>query len=546
MKRWREIQTLPDKKRILFLGDSITENGTYIRDLDAVFLKYLPQYAVQWIGLGVSSETAAGTHEQSHPFPRPCVHERLERALAESRPDWVILCYGMNDGIYHPFSEERFNAYRDAVDRAVRMIEKKGSLPILMTPPPFDVSSVNGHPQPEGMPDYSFEEPYARYDEVLARYAKWLSEYGREQGIKVVDIRRPLLAFIESRRAEDSAFRYGDGVHPEADGHAVIAHAILRRMFRLEWERMPEWLSADGEFLRLVTERRELLKAAWREHVGHSNPFKLEALPLEEALRRAEGLLPAIREAAKREGGSFDERVSAWNGFVRRDYMLQGRACLIVEPQTAAQGRPWIWRAEFFGDFANADLELVRRGWHIAYVRLSDLYGSPFSAEAMEIFRADAVKRFALHPKPVLFGFSRGGLYAVRYAETYPQHLRTLYLDAPVVDIASWPGGYGAGHGSPEEWKDCLDVYGIEAGEANGMTNELLARLEIPAQAGIPVLLVAGDADEVVPFEENGERLEQYYREAGGRIRKIVKPGCGHHPHGLDDPGPIVDFILSS
>ncbi|MEJ8307159.1 GDSL-type esterase/lipase family protein [Saccharibacillus sacchari] len=543
---WREVEDLPQQKRILFMGDSITENGTYIRDLEAVFLKYIPESQLEWIDLGVSSETAAGTQEAAHPFPRPCVHERLDRALAESKPDWVFLCYGMNDGVYRPLSANNFSAYRNGIGLAAQKIKNAGALPILMTPPPFDVFSINGRLLPDGMPDYSFEEPYERYDDVLERYADWLLQYGREQGVKTVDIRRPLLEWIVSKREADRKFRYGDGVHPQREGHAVIAHTILRRVFHIEWEKMPEWLYADSEFLRRVTARRELLNAAWREHVGHTNPYKLEALPLDEAQQQAERLLPGILAAAEREGGTLDEQVSEWEGFVRRDYVRNGRACLIIEPATAAPGRPWIWRTEFFGHFMNADLELVRQGWHIGYVRLSDLYGSPFSAEAMEEFRADAVSRFSLDPKPAVFGFSRGGLYAIRYAETYPQHVRALYLDAPVVDIASWPGGIGAGHGSPGEWRDCLDIYGIAAADALPVTRRMLELVHIPVEADIPLLLIAGGADEAVPFEENGDLLDRRYRELGGRIRRIIKPNGGHHPHGLDTPDAVVKFVRES
>ncbi len=462
----------------------------------------------------------------------------------------------MNDGIYHPLSEERFAAYRNGIEQTVAAIFEAGAQPILMTPPPFDAFSATGRLLPLGMPDYSFEAAYEGYDEVLAHYASWVLEYGRRNGLKTVDIRSPLLAYIRAERERDPEFRYGDGIHPEPPGHAAIARTILSRVFRIEWEQMPEWLYGDNEFLRRVTERRELLKAAWREHVGHTNPNKFEALPLEQALQEAEARLPAIRDAAAQEGGSSDERTSEWNGFERIDYVREGRPCLIVRPKQAASGRPWIWRTEFFGHFPAADLELLRRGWHIAYAKLSDLYGSLEAIELMEDFRAEAVRRFELDEQPMLEGLSRGGLYAVRYAETYPQHVRALYLDAPVVDIASWPGGLGAGHGSPEEWLDCLAIYGIDASananeasirrEARRISDERLAESAVPAQAGIPVLLVAGGRDEAVPLEENGERLESRYREAGGKIEKIVKPECGHHPHGLEDPEPIVRFALAS
>ena len=78
-----------------------------------------------------------------------------------------------------------------------------------------------------------------------------------------------------------------------------------------------------------------------------------------------------------------------------------------------------------------------------AYIRLSDQYGAPEAVEEMERFRRYMVRRLDLSPRMGLIGLSRGGLYAVQYAGQYPQHTAALYLDAPVVDIQSWPGRYG-------------------------------------------------------------------------------------------------------
>ena len=64
------------------------------------------------------------------------------------------------------------------------------------------------------------------------------------------------------------------------------------------------------------------------------------------------------------------------------------------------------------------------------------------------------------------------------------------------------------------------------------------------AQAHVPIIHMAGDADEVVPYEENTVILKQRYDAMGGKITVIVKKGFKHHPHGLDDPTPVVDFVL--
>jgi len=66
------------------------------------------------------------------------------------------------------------------------------------------------------------------------------------------------------------------------------------------------------------------------------------------------------------------------------------------------------------------------------------------------------------------------------------------------------------------------------------------------ARADIPLLHVVGQADTVVPVEENTDIIEKRYKALGGRIQVIRKEGVGHHPHSLKDPEPIVKFILEA
>jgi len=68
--------------------------------------------------------------------------------------------------------------------------------------------------------------------------------------------------------------------------------------------------------------------------------------------------------------------------------------------------------------------------------------------------------------------------------------------------------------------------------------------LEPLAKARVPLLHVYGEADTVVPWEENTGIVVERYRKLGGTIKLIPKPGIAHHPHGLADPTPIVEFIL--
>src|SRR6267154_2400842 len=91
--------------RVIFLGDSITYSGQYVDDLEMVLRNASSGAGFEFLDLGLPSETVSGLTEPGHAngsFPRPNLHDRLPRLLEVKRPDLVIACYGMNDGIYYP------------------------------------------------------------------------------------------------------------------------------------------------------------------------------------------------------------------------------------------------------------------------------------------------------------------------------------------------------------------------------------------------------------------------------------------------------------
>jgi pimeloyl-ACP methyl ester carboxylesterase len=234
-----------------------------------------------------------------------------------------------------------------------------------------------------------------------------------------------------------------------------------------------------------------------------------------------------------------------WNGYERQDFTIDGHPALLVLPKTPAPGKPWIWRTEFFGHEPQGDVALLEKGYHVAYLQVSNQYGAPVSLDTMDKYYDYVRATYGLAEKVVLEGFSRGGLYAFNYAARHPDRTAVIYGDAPVCDFKSWPGGKGQGPGSPKEWADCKKVYGFATDEeAAAYKLNPVDNLEPLAKAKVPILCVVGDADEVVPLEENAALVEIRYKALGGTIELIRKPGGKHHPHSLKDPTPIVDFIL--
>lgn len=237
--------------------------------------------------------------------------------------------------------------------------------------------------------------------------------------------------------------------------------------------------------------------------------------------------------------GAFPGKKSVWNGYERYDFVCAGREAIVVVPQKAAPGKPWIWRPAFFGAFPSVDLALLKEGFHVAYYDLTHLYGSPRAMRLGDVFYERMVQRFGLSSKVTLEGFSRGGLAALNWAAHRPDRVACVYVDAPVCDLSSWPGRERS-----NLWADMLEEWDVTDGEVTpDFKGNAFHSLPALAKHKIPIIAVCGDSDKVVPYQDNMRRLRDRYASMGGVVEVILKPGCDHHPHSLEQPEAVVDFI---
>jgi len=226
---------------------------------------------------------------------------------------------------------------------------------------------------------------------------------------------------------------------------------------------------------------------------------------------------------------------SLFHTFTQYDFKLEGVDCKVVVPNEIADGKPWIWRARFFGHEPQTDVALLKKGYHVAYINVAGLYGSPKAVAIWDTFYEylTTVKKFS--KKMTLEGMSRGGLIIYNWSAKNPKKVHCIYGDAPVCDFKSWPGVN----------KKILMAYDLKTEkEALEYKGNPIDNLKPLADAGVALLHVIGDADKTVPVSENTAVIEKRYKELGGVIKVIAKKGVAHHPHSLKDPKPIVDFIL--
>lgn len=227
-------------------------------------------------------------------------------------------------------------------------------------------------------------------------------------------------------------------------------------------------------------------------------------------------------------------------------FTFEGHDAKVVFPSTPNDEKLWIWRARFWGHEPQLDKALLDQGFHVVYVDVADLYGNDKAVEIWNRFYKLCREKYGLNKKVVLEGMSRGGLIVYNWAAQNTKKVFSIYADAPVCDIKSWPGGLYAGAGSPSDWKKCLEAYGLDSASVVDFKGIPIYNSIKVAKARIPVIHVYGDSDEVVPYEENTALLAEQFRKAGGTIALIPKEGIGHHPHSLKDPTPLVEFIMES
>ena len=197
----------------------------------------------------------------------------------------------------------------------------------------------------------------------------------------------------------------------------------------------------------------------------------------------------------------------------------------------------WVWKTEFLYAFDQAERALLENGYTRVYYQISDKYGSYNAVRLMRAFHRFVVREFQLQEKAVLFGFSRGGLYAFNFTLFYPDCVEKVYLDAPVLDLKDWPVADSI------EQKQMLEEYGLNRETLLSFRGNPVDNLRKFFALGIPLLLVAGGKDELVHFEKNAGVVIEYCKRNGVEIEYIVKPECGHHPHSLGDVTPIVKFV---
>ncbi|MFC1765745.1 thioredoxin-like domain-containing protein [Planctomycetota bacterium] len=226
--------------------------------------------------------------------------------------------------------------------------------------------------------------------------------------------------------------------------------------------------------------------------------------------------------------------------------MYKDGANIVVAPQNIAKGKPWVWRARFWGHQPQFDMAMLEKGYHVVYCDVQQLWGCPSAVQRWNDYYRLLIEQHGFAEKAVLEGMSRGGLIVYNWAIANPDKVAAIYADAPVMHLRKWIGSkINREIRGSKAHRTMMSAYTFkDDAEADAFKGYPVDNLKPLAEAKIPIIHVVGDADEVVPVSEHTAIAEERIKQMGGVIKVIHKKDVGHHPHSLIDPKPIVNFIL--
>jgi hypothetical protein len=237
------------------------------------------------------------------------------------------------------------------------------------------------------------------------------------------------------------------------------------------------------------------------------------------------GLSPAPASAqAQNAGLAFTGEKTSWHeGFDRYDFLMDTMTCaltpiradeqektgakpaekgklrcIVIVPKKAAPGNPWSWQGCYWDYEPQTEVELLRRGFHIAFIMCDP-------DRHWDAWYAFLTEKHGLSPKPAFVGMSKGGINEFAWATTHPDKVSCIYADNPAL--------------RPESFQ----------------------KLDQLAAHDVPLLHVCGSYDFLL--ERHTLPVEEIYHRLGGRISVMIKEGPGHHPHSIKDPALIAGWI---
>jgi alpha-beta hydrolase superfamily lysophospholipase len=226
------------------------------------------------------------------------------------------------------------------------------------------------------------------------------------------------------------------------------------------------------------------------------------------------------------------------------NFTVEGRPAFVFLPSKVKKLQPWIFYAPTLPPYPDEaerwmHEQFLTAGIAVAGIDVGEAYGSPKSQRLFDALYQELTEKRGFAAKPCLFGRSRGGLWVSSWAIAHPDRVAGIIGIYPVFDFRTYPGLAKA-----------APAYELTPAQLEARLAEFnpIARIDVLARAHVPVALIHGDIDQVVPLKENSAEFVRRYKEAGAEslVKLIVIKGQGHNFfEGFFHSQELVDFAIA-
>lgn len=188
--------------RVLFLGDSITEQYQYSTDIELYLTTRFPKWNILFLNAGIGGDTATGGNG------------RFATHVLAEKPTAITINFGMNDGGYGALNPQARDNFAKQTEGMLTAAKAAGVRVALVSP-----NAV----------DRRVQERFKLYLETQKEFYAPLKDVAAKNGAAFVDqyaITRSALERMETDKAA-TVIPFGDGFHTASPGGLFMAHAIL-------------------------------------------------------------------------------------------------------------------------------------------------------------------------------------------------------------------------------------------------------------------------------------------------------------------------------
>ena len=240
------------------------------------------------------------------------------------------------------------------------------------------------------------------------------------------------------------------------------------------------------------------------------------------------------------------ERPNVKAGLPGETFEVAGRSAFVLLPEKSLRRTPQPWI--MYAPTLPADPDRHERWMHeqflaagiaVAGVDAGEAYGSPAWQKLCDGLYDELTGQRQFASRVCLLGRSRGGLWMTSWAGKNTAKVAGMAGIYPVFDLTTYPG-----------LKRAAPAYGLTVEQLQEQLAELnpVEQAGRLAEAGIPIYLIHGDVDTVVPLEANSAEVARRYAAAGRQklITVNVVEGEGHNYfEGFFRCQPLVDFAIA-